>query len=435
MSRSPTRATGIVFSLFVAGVLGGAWAGSAAAQRAHDPYAPLDTLVRVLSLIETTYVDEIETDRLVAAAIDGMLQELDPHSTWMSPWDYRDLQRDTHGSYTGIGVELRSEPDGARIVKVLPGGPAALEGLQVGDLILAVDGLQLHSGPPDEALIGPRGTTAVLDVLRPGWEAPRKVQTLRDVIHAPTVEAGWIVPGIAYVRLIQFREGAATELEAAFTRLQEEAPLEALIVDVRDNPGGLLREAVSVADLFLDEGTIVSTWGRLEKERTSHEATVGGLPDRLPIALLVNGRSASASEILAGALQDTGRATLFGTRTYGKGSVQTVFEHRDGSALKLTIGRYYTPSGEPVAPKDGREPDVVVEWPTAASPIQGLREAIDRAELSDAARAELLAAIADMPRELVVQLQEIPWDRPLAERAQIDPQLAAALRHLQPGQP
>lgn len=425
MPNSATRATGIVFTLFVGGVLSGAWAGSAAAQRARDPYASLDTLVRVIHLIEQTYVEEIEPDRLVAAAIGGMLHELDDHSTWLSPEAYRDLQRDTQGSYTGIGVDVREEDAGARITRVLLGSPAAREGLQVGDLILAVDGGD--SKPIDDALIGPRGSNAVLQVLRPGWAEPLTITTQRDLIHPPSVEAGWLERGVAYVRLIQFREGVAGELEAALLRLQGEEDLTALVLDVRDNPGGLLREAVEVADLFLDEGPIVSTWGRLESERATHHATDGGLDPSVRAVLLVNGRSASASEILAGALQDTGRATVVGSQTYGKGSVQTVFEHRDGSALKLTIARYFTPSGQPVAPKDGRVPDLIVDWPAPASPIVRLREAIDSADLTAAAREQLHAALADVPRELVVQVHEVPWHLPLHDRLAADPQLTAAL--------
>jgi carboxyl-terminal processing protease len=233
--------------------------------------------------------------------------------------------------------------------------------------------------------------------------------------------------GLAYARLILFQRGAAGELERALARLSSERPLSGLILDLRDNPGGLLDEAVSVADLFLDDGVIVSTWGRLESERAEHRATPGGVPAALPVVTLINGYSASASEIVAAALQETGRATLVGTRTYGKGSVQTMYEHLDGSALKLTIGRYYTPSGNPVAPEDGRAPDLVVAWPVATTTRSKLKARLTEVGLSAAERDELTALVDALPDDPPRGRPAIPFDLPLAERPSRDPQLAAAL--------
>lgn len=423
------RATFVVFSLFSAGVLGGAWTGSLAAERARDPYASLGTLVRVLGLVERAYVDEVDPDKLVQAAIEGVVKELDPHSRWMNADEYAAMQRNTEGSWTGIGVELQPGEGGAVITKVLPGSPAAREGLQAGDRVVEIDGLPVDADHPEaaDALYGERGEVARLRVLREGWEQPAWFEATRDEVHEPSVDVGFLEGSLAYARLILFQRGAAGELERALARLSSERPLSGLILDLRDNPGGLLDEAVSVADLFLDDGVIVSTWGRLESERAEHRATAGGVPAGLPVVVLINGYSASASEIVAAALQETGRANLIGTRTYGKGSVQTMYEHRDGSALKLTIGRYYTPSGNPVAPEDGRAPDLVVAWPVAATPRSKLKARLAEVGLSPAERDELTALVDALPDDPPRGRPAIPFDLPLTERPSRDPQLAAAL--------
>ena len=204
-------------------------------------------------------------------------------------------------------------------------------------------------------------------------------------------------------------------------------PIDALVLDLRGNPGGLLDEAIATTDLFLDEGTIVSTWSRLESERKVYEATPGGLPKALRLVVLTNGRSASASEIVAAALQDTDRAVIVGTPTYGKGSVQANFEHRDGSALKLTIGRWLTSSGAPVSPEEGRTPDMVVPWPSPASPFSRLRDAVESEAIPQSERTRLRAILDDMPRELIVSITQIPWELPMRERLETDPQLRAAV--------
>lgn len=432
MRSSTTRATALVVALFMGGMLGGAWAGSAAAARAKDPYASVDTLVRVLGLIETTYVDEVPTEDLVSAAIDGMLDTLDPHSTWMSTHQWRDLQRETHGSYTGIGVEIRIE-DGTPVVsKVLAGGPASREGFVEGDRILAVDGTDLEDADKEAistALLGPRGSKTTIRVLREGWEAPKELSATRDEVRPPAVTVQRVNRTTVWARLQQFREGASAELRDALARADKDG-LANLVLDLRDNTGGLLREAVAVGDLFLDDGVIVSTWGRVEGERKDYEATPGGLSPDVRVVVLVNGLSASASEVVAGALQDTGRATLVGERTYGKGSVQSIFEHRDGSALKLTIGRYYTPSGEPVAPRDGREPDVVVPWPTEVHAFDQLEARLQKDDVPEALRAELQALVDKAPKAHVKRHAKIPWDVSLPDRLDVDPQLAEAIRVL-----
>ncbi|MCB9672804.1 MAG: S41 family peptidase [Alphaproteobacteria bacterium] len=419
-----------MLGLFSSGLLGGAWLGARAAEHAQDPYGALDTLVRVIGLVETTWVDEIGTEELVEAALQGMVDRLDAHSAWMTPEAYRDLQRETHGAYTGLGVEVRLTDEGPRVTRVLPGSPASRDGITVGDLILEVDGQRLEASEMEEvnrALLGPRGQPARLQVRRAGDGSDHTIQTVRDRVEAPNVDVDALAPGIAYARMVQFREGAAADLERQLARHVAEGPVEALVLDLRDNPGGLLTEAVATADLFLSEGPIVSTTGRVEGERRAFEAT----PDSLgvPVVVLVNGRSASAAEIVAAALQDTRAGRLVGTRTYGKGSIQTVFEHRDGSALKLTVGRYLTPSGTPVAPRDGRLPDVVIPWPGEDTSVDDLREAIvGLPTLTDDQRTELLDLVDGLPHaELRMLRSSIPWDGPPASRLARDPQLTAAL--------
>lgn len=423
---TPTaRATFIVSTLFTSGVIGGAWAGSAAVDRALDPYAPLDTLVRVLGLIETSYVDEIPTHELVAAAIEGMLARLDPHSTWLDPQRAADLRADTQGEATSIGVEVRPGPDGAVVTRVLPGSPASREGLQPGDRIVEIDGKPVDAAHPwvTDALEGARGDVARLRIIREGQTEPTVVEATRDVVHTPSIEASKLDDDVLYVRIRQFQRGCATELQGALDTAEK--PWRSLVLDLRDNPGGLLDEAVAVSDLFLDEGVIVSTWGRLDSERTSHEATPGSIS--APITALINGMTASAAEIVASALQDTGRGTLVGTHSYGKGSVQSVFQHRDGSALKLTIARYYTPSGQPVAASDGRKPDVEVPWPSPMSPRARLEGHISGLDVPAAQKAEMLGLLKVIghgdPEARVVP----PWDVPPQDRVRVDPQLATAL--------
>lgn len=426
---STQRATALVFGLFAMGVLTGAATGSAAADRARDPYSELDTFIRVLGLVETNYVDDVPRDKLLSAGIEGLLDELDPHSQWMSEARYRALQNETQGAYTGIGVEIKVDGDGPRITRVLPGSPAARDGLSVGDRIVAVDGTPLGSVDLDgvsEALMGPRGEQTELTIEREGWDEPRTLTTVRDRIRTPAIEPAWLPGHVAYARLSTFQEGSAKELEAALTRMSTEHSIDGVILDLRDNTGGLLREAVGTANVFLDDGPIVSTWSRIESERQTHAATPGGLPRETQVVVLVNGLSASASEIVAAALQDTDRATLVGTRTYGKGSVQTVFEHRDGSALKLTIGRYFTPSGEPVAAREGRVPDIVVEIPRPDDPRTALRQELMALELDDPTAERLLALVDATPATRTATHPTLWWSTPPAERLRVDPQLRAA---------
>lgn len=436
---SAARATLVVVGLFVGGVTCGSLAGAAAAARAHDPYVALDLFARVLTTIEREHVHEISTDQLVEAAIRGMVRELDGQSQWLSAERYQQLQDDTEGAVTGIGLEVRPTTDGFEVTRVLPNSPALRDGIAAGDRILAVDGQPLDGLTPralEDRFAGARGAPAVLTILRAGADAPEEVQTVRDRIPRPSVQGDLLPPSVAYLRLAVFHAGAGDELKLEFGRLERRAvgegrTLDGLILDLRDNPGGLLSEAVAVADLFLDEGTIVSTRRRRTQEGQHddvHVATPGGLPPGLPVAVLVNGGSASASEIVAAALQETGRAALVGEPTFGKGTVQQLYKNVEPapSALKLTVGWYTTHSGEPVAPGVGRSPDHLVPSPTTPTLADELQHTLAEIALGDPERARLQALIERLPPEAPAALP-IAWDLAASERLSTDPQLAAAV--------
>jgi carboxyl-terminal processing protease len=322
----------------------------------------LDVFARVLSYVEQNYVEEVDEGKLVYGAAKGMVRTLDPHSAFMTPDEYRDMKADTEGEFGGVGVEVDDDAGVIVVVGPLPGSPAARAGLEKGDRIVAIDGVPTKGQSGSGRLRGKPGTSVVLTVERTGWGEPRPFTLVRELIHVQAVEASLLANGVAYVRLKQFQERADEEMVAALTRLQTEAGgrLSGLVLDLRGNPGGLLDQAVKVSDLFLAQGVIVTTVGRSGHKLDEERARAYGTWDGFPIACLVNGSSASASEIVAGALQDHARAVIVGTSTYGKGSVQSIFDLGDGSGLKLTVARYLTPSGRTIQGK-GITPDRVIE--------------------------------------------------------------------------
>ncbi len=430
--HSPTRATVLVALLFLGGLLGGAWVGAAAAARAQDPYAALDLLARVLTTIEADYVDEVSTEDLVAAAIQGMIDELDDHSRWLTPEQYAAFRDETRGRYEGIGIEVRAVPEGVLVAQILPGGPAERDGLRQGDLLVALDGESLIGVPLEEVaarIKGPRGTRLELSVVREGHDEVLILPTVRDRVVTPTVEGERLASGVLYLRILGFHGKVGDRLLEEIERLAPEGAPAGIALDLRDNPGGLLDQAVAVADVFLDEGLIVSTRSRRGGPIEYH-ATARGIGPDVPVVVLVNGLSASASEIVAGALQDTGRGVLLGTSTYGKGSVQVLYENPNRSALKLTTARYYTPSGEPVAPEEGRPPDHLVELAPPPPPQDALRERVATLDLSEEDRTELLELLGELPGASPTR-PLIPWRAPFAERLETDPQLAAAIALLE----
>ena len=327
-------------------------------------YEQLQIFSDVLDIVQENYVEEADSKELVEGAINGMLKTLDPHSSYLNPDAYKELQVETKGSFGGIGIEITIRDGFLTVVSPLEGTPAYDLGIEAGDQILRVDGESTKEMTLMEAvkkMRGPKGTKVVLTIMREGFAKPKDFVVTRATIAIKSVRAKTLEPGYGYLRLSQFQSTTAKDLGQALTKLEKEnQPLKGLILDMRNNPGGLLDQAVKVSDEFLDEGLIVYTGGRLKSQDMRFEAHKNTRPHRYPIVVLVNEGSASAAEIVAGALQDHKRAVGVGMETFGKGSVQTVMPLRNGAALRLTTSLYYTPSGRSIQAK-GIEPDIVVE--------------------------------------------------------------------------
>jgi carboxyl-terminal processing protease len=354
-------------------VVGGA---AAALPKKYSPYHKLNIFTRVLSYVENNYVEDVDQDELIYGAIRGMLETLDPHTSFLKPDQYREMKIDTSGQFGGVGIEVEMRPasDGSRdnvltVMSAIEGTPAAKAGITTGDQIVKIDDTPTHSMRMDDAvgkMRGKKGSPVSLAVIRPGskgWKEPRVYNLMREIIKIDNVVARTLEPGYGYVRLKQFSENSDRDMESALDKLEKESPgghLRGLVLDLRNNPGGLLDQAVRIADEFIDQGLIVRTEGKGGRIIDEEKAHARGTRLGFPMIVLVNGGSASASEIVAGALQDHERAAIMGTQTFGKGSVQTVIELDDGSALKLTIARYYTPSGRSIQ-EHGITPDIQVE--------------------------------------------------------------------------
>lgn len=329
--------------------------------REYSPYRKLNLFAQALSYIENHYVDPVDDRRLMQGAIAGMLDTLDPYSTYLSPEDYRNLLADTEGQLEGIGIEVAMRDGTLTVIAPIDGTPAQRAGIRAGDQIAAIAGHSTKNMGIEEAvkqLRGPRGTPVELSLRRPGQAALRRVSVTREVINVESVHLRMITANLAYLRIKAFQAGTARNVARALEHATASGALKGLVLDLRNNPGGLLDQAVRVSDLFIAKGLIVRTMGRAGQTIESARAHRLGTFADVPMVCLVDGGSASAAEIVAAALQDHHRALLLGTRTFGKGSVQTLVELDDGSALKLTIARYQTPSGKLL---DGRglQPDIV----------------------------------------------------------------------------
>ncbi|MBS3804265.1 MAG: S41 family peptidase [Oleiphilaceae bacterium] len=329
---------------------------------------PLDDLrkfTEVFSRIKAAYVEEIDDQTLLENAIKGMLNGLDPHSAYLGTDAFEKLEESTTGEFGGLGIEVGMEDGFIKVIAPIDDTPAAKAGVQAGDLIIKLDDEPVKGMSLEEAVSlmrGKPGSSLTLTILRDGQSAPLEIEVERDIIKVTSTKSRLIENGYGYVRLTQFQSETGPEFVDAIERLtkENEGRLDGLIIDLRNNPGGILQAAVAAADALLDEGLIVYTEGRIQSSRLRFNAEPGDITNGTPIVVLINGGSASASEILAGALQDHGRAVLMGTDTFGKGSVQTVIPLDNTHAIKMTTARYYTPNGRSIQAK-GIKPDIEVK--------------------------------------------------------------------------
>ena len=330
----------------------------------EETYKGLKIFSEVIEIIKNNYVEEIDDRDLIEKAVQGMVQSLDPHSAFLPPEALEELQVDTQGEFGGIGIEITMPDNILTVVSPIDGTPAAEAGIQAGDKIIKVDGELTKDMELWEAvkmMRGPRGTEVTITVWRDGATGPIDYTLIRDTIPIESVRLGLIQEGYGFVRISNFREKTTADLTEALETLESgDVPLKGLVLDLRGNPGGLLDQSVSVADLFLEQGAIVSMKGRNDRDQRVFSAIPNIVKRDYPMIVLISNGSASASEIVAGALQDHKRALILGTTSFGKGSVQNVEALRDGYGLKLTIARYYTPNGRSIQAQ-GIEPDIEVQ--------------------------------------------------------------------------
>jgi len=412
---------GVALGLIVGLVLGAA--ATASSRDADASYRKLRVFSQVFNYVENNYVEPVDQEQLVYGAIKGMLGTLDPHTAFLPPSVFQKLKEDTTGEFGGLGIELGLKDGWLTIIAPVADSPAAKAGLKTGDRIVGIESTSTEGMKIEDAvalLRGAPGTKVAIVIVRGSWDGPREVVLVRQRLHLNPVEARMLEPGYGYVRIKSFQERTERNMQTALdeltrqVRLAGRESLTGLVLDLRDNPGGLVDEAVRVADLFLTEGEIVSTEGRNKRNVDRQSAHPRGTQPNYPLIALVNEGSASASEILAGALQDRRRAVIMGTPTFGKGSVQTIIELEDGSGLKLTIARYFTPNGRSIQ-EEGIDPDIRVE--------QGPETELVDVKTNGAVRER------DLPHHLVS-----PTSKPAADSAPAlepaDLQLRTALEYL-----
>ena len=361
-----------LFLLVVCGtLLISSWLARQVSAVSRDAYQNIESFANVLTMVQKNYVDEVGTDKLIDGAINGMLASLDPHSAYLSPDLYKELQVDTRGSFGGLGIEITQRNGVLTVVSPIEDTPAFRAGVRSGDQIVKIDKDFTKDMSLMEAvklMRGPEGTPIKLTLRRENTPDWINLTLKREIIQIKSVKARVMEPHYGYLRITQFQERTEHDAKAAIAELEKESGgLQGLVLDLRNNPGGLLSQAVKVSDLFLESGLVVYTEGRLENQEQKFYAHKGPITEDFPMVVLVNGGSASASEIVAGALQDHKRALVLGTQTFGKGSVQTILPLADGdAAIRLTTARYYTPNGRSIQ-ATGITPDIVMEpQPVAA---------------------------------------------------------------------
>jgi len=351
--------TGLVGAVLALGT--GTAAGAAAASKGGNvPFEDLRVFAEVFGRIKSDYVERVPDKKLLEEAIQGMLNGLDPHSSYLNEEDYRELRVGTSGEFGGVGIEVGMEDGFLKVIAPIDDTPAARAGIKAGDTIIKLDDKTVKGMALDDAvklMRGKPGTKIELTITREGREKPFDVTLERAVIKVVSVKGRLLEPGYLYIRLSQFQTHTAEDLIKTISRLKGQGPVRGLILDLRNNPGGVLNAAVAVSDAFLETGLIVYTEGRVKDSQLRFQAAPDDVLDGAPMVVLVNGGSASASEIVAGALQDHKRAVVMGRQTFGKGSVQTIIPINERTALKLTTARYFTPNGRSIQ-ADGIKPDI-----------------------------------------------------------------------------
>ena len=366
----------------------------------EETYKGLKLFTEVIELIQKNYVDEVDSKELIEKAIQGMVRGLDPHSSLLPPEAFEDLSIDTKGEFTGIGIHITMRDDFVTVISPIEGTPAYKAGIQALDRIIKVDEKQVSDLREAVNLMrGPKGTSVKVTVLREGTPDPIEFDLVRDVIPIESVRDSQLKPGYGYIRITNFNSNTFEDLEDSLKKFESAPePLKGLVLDFRDNGGGLLDQAIKVSDLFLENGVILTIKGRSPRNNKEFKAHSNDEKRSYPIVALINGGSASASEIVVGALQDHKRALVLGTTSFGKGSVQTVETLREGYGLKLTIALYYTPSGRSIQAK-GIEPDIVIK-----------RRFVDAEELKNPEDKRLKES--DLKNHLEGDTDEVIKDRP-----------------------
>jgi len=360
------KITSVIFLVFILGVTVGLGRFHKVSALSNPTYEDLRVFADVLGILQREYVEETKSKDLIYGAIKGMLETLDPHSAFLPPNMYKEMQEETKGRFEGLGIEITIREGVLTVVSPIEDTPAFKAGIQAGDQILRIDGEATKNLTLMEAvkrMRGPKGSKVTLTIMREGFAKPREFTLIRDVIPIRSVRYEVLEKQYGYIRLSQFQEKTDSEFQKAIKALEDEVKggLKGLILDLRNNPGGLLDQAVKISDYFLDSGVIVSIEGRREEQKMKFNAhPQDNHLKHYPLVVLVNGGSASGAEIVAGAIQDHGRGIILGTQTFGKGSVQTIFSLKDGSGLRLTTARYYTPSGRSIQAK-GIVPDIIVK--------------------------------------------------------------------------
>jgi len=415
----------LILLVFILGLMVGLVKSHKVSALSSSVYEELRVFTDVLGILQKEYVEEKNTKDLIYGAIKGMLETLDPHSAFLPPNMYKEMQEETRGRFEGLGIEITIKEGVLTVVSPVEDTPAFKAGILAGDQILKIDGeltKNLTLLESVKRLRGPKGTKVTITIMREGFTKPKDFTLVRDVIPIRSVRHELLEKHYGYIRVSQFQEKTDSEFDKHLKALEEESKegLKGLILDLRNNPGGLLDQAVKVADRFLESGLIVSMEGKREDQKMKFHAQPPGTIPSYPLVVLINSGSASGAEIVAGAIQDHGRGILLGTATFGKGSVQTIFPLKDGSGLRLTTAKYFTPDGRSIQAK-GILPDIVVK------PLQPQveEEKIPKHPVEKDLERHLIDIEKAPPKE-----KEKPKKEEVKEKKPVDHQLERALELL-----